>query len=115
MNLNLRKIVRLVKVEKGFTLIEMMIVIMIISVLLLIAVPSLTKNNDVVEAKSCEATVKVAQTQVAAYKADVGTLPASIDVLVEDEYLDMDEASCPGGEPLTISDGKVAAGVKPTS
>ena len=115
MNLKLRKLRCLLQQEKGFTLIEMMIVIMIISVLLLIAVPSLTKNNAVVEAKSCEATVKVAQTQVAAYKADQGALPASIDVLVEGEYLDMEEATCPGGEPLTISEGKVAAGAKPTS
>nr|WP_255648095.1 competence type IV pilus major pilin ComGC [Pseudalkalibacillus hwajinpoensis] len=99
---------RLVKQEKGFTLIEMMIVIMIISVLLLIAVPGLTKNNDVVEEKSCEATIKVAQTQVAAYKANENKLPASIDDLVADEYLDMEETTCPGGETLTITGGKVA-------
>ncbi|WP_226656969.1 competence type IV pilus major pilin ComGC [Pseudalkalibacillus hwajinpoensis] len=106
--MKLRKWLRLVKQEKGFTLIEMMIVIMIISVLLLIAVPGLTKNNDVVEEKSCEATIKVAQTQVAAYKANENKLPASIDDLVADEYLDMEETTCPGGETLTITGGKVA-------
>ncbi|WP_414635128.1 competence type IV pilus major pilin ComGC [Bacillus sp. NTK071] len=111
----MRKLIHLVNQEKGFTLIEMMIVIMIISVLLLIAVPSLTKNNEVVEGKSCEATVKVAQTQVAAYKADKKAFPASIDDLVSEKYLDMEEATCPGGQPLTITNGKVAAGAKPTS
>ncbi|WP_255436058.1 competence type IV pilus major pilin ComGC [Pseudalkalibacillus hwajinpoensis] len=111
----MRKLVHLVKQEKGFTLIEMMIVIMIISVLLLIAVPSLTKNNEVVEDKSCEATAKVAQTQVAAYKADHKTYPASIEVLVTDDYLDMDDASCPGGQPLILTGGKVTIGAKPTS
>lgn len=105
--MKLRKWLRIVKQEKGFTLIEMMIVIMIISVLLLIAVPGLTKNNEVVEDKSCEATIKVAQTQVAAYKANENKLPASIDDL--DGYLDMEETTCPGGETLTIdSEGKVA-------
>ena len=111
----MRKLIHLVKQEKGFTLIEMMIVIMIISVLLLIAVPSLTKNNEVVEGKSCEATVKVAQTQVAAYKADEKAYPASMDVLVSQGYLDMEEATCPGGEPLTITNGKVTAVAKPTT
>lgn len=106
--MKLRKWLRMLKQEKGFTLIEMMIVIMIISVLLLIAVPGLTKNNDVVEEKSCEATIKVAQTQVAAYKANENKLPASIDDLVAGDYLDMEETTCPGGEALTITDGKVA-------
>ncbi|MCA0171089.1 competence type IV pilus major pilin ComGC [Bacillus sp. RAR_GA_16] len=107
--MKLRKWLRIVKQEKGFTLIEMMIVIMIISVLLLIAVPGLTKNNEVVEDKSCEATIKVAQTQVAAYKANLNKLPASIDDLAGEGYLDMEETTCPGGETLTIdSEGKVA-------
>ncbi|QHA92546.1 competence type IV pilus major pilin ComGC [Bacillus sp. N1-1] len=105
--MKLRKWISLFKQEKGFTLIEMMIVIMIISVLLLIAVPGLTKNNKVVEEKSCEATIKVAQTQVAAYKANENKLPAAIDDLVTEEYLDMEETTCPGGEALTITDGKV--------
>ncbi|MDO6655141.1 competence type IV pilus major pilin ComGC [Anaerobacillus sp. 1_MG-2023] len=105
--MKIRKWLGLIKDEKGFTLIEMMIVIMIISILLLIAVPGLTKNNEVVEAKSCEATIKVAQTQVAAYKANFGSYPTSINDLVSEEYLDMDEVTCPGGEELTVADGKV--------
>ena len=32
--------------QKGFTLIEMLIVLLIISVLILITVPNLTKHND---------------------------------------------------------------------
>ncbi|MGG1686426.1 competence type IV pilus major pilin ComGC [Pseudalkalibacillus sp. NRS-1564] len=105
--MKIRKWLGFIKGEKGFTLIEMMIVIMIISILLLIAVPGLTKNNEVVEAKSCEATIKVAQTQVAAYKANVGSYPTSINDLVLEEYLDMDEVTCPGGEELIVADGKV--------
>lgn len=104
----MRKIRSFIKGENGFTLIEMMIVIMIISMLLLIAVPSLSKNNDVVGAKSCEATVKVAQAQVGAYKAEKGSYPATIDELVTEKYLDSNGATCPGGKALTISDGVVA-------
>ncbi|WP_377888525.1 competence type IV pilus major pilin ComGC [Alkalihalobacillus sp. R86527] len=97
-----------IKTEKGFTLIEMMIVIMIISMLLLIAVPSLTKNNEVVEEKSCDATVKVVQAQAAAYKADTDSMPVSVNDLVSEGYLDENNAKCPGGEALTISNGVVS-------
>lgn len=40
--------------QKGFTLIEMLIVLLIISVLILITVPNLTKHNDTVDEKGCE-------------------------------------------------------------
>ena len=104
----MRRIIAAIKKEQGFTLIEMMIVIMIISMLLLIAVPSLTKNNEVVEDKSCEATVKVVQAQAAAYKADTDSMPVSVNDLVDGGYLDQANAKCPGGEALTISNGVVS-------
>ncbi|SFG11343.1 competence type IV pilus major pilin ComGC [Sporolactobacillus nakayamae] len=68
--------------ERGFTLIEMMIVLFIISILLLIAVPNMTKSNTVVMGKSTEATVKLVQSQVAAYQMDNnGALPESLEDL----------------------------------
>ncbi|KPD01109.1 ComG operon protein 3 precursor [Geobacillus sp. BCO2] len=41
--------------QKGFTLIEMLIVMMVISVLLLIAIPNITKHNSMINSKGCEA------------------------------------------------------------
>lgn len=75
--------------ERGFTLIEMMIVLLIISVLLLIAVPNMMKSQDVVQSKSTQATVKLVQSQVAAYQMDNdGKLPESLDVLLQQNYVD---------------------------
>ena len=45
--------------ERGFTMIEMMIVLLIITVLLLIAVPNMVKNNHVAQSKGCEATIQL--------------------------------------------------------
>ncbi|WP_270180588.1 competence type IV pilus major pilin ComGC [Alkalihalobacillus sp. CinArs1] len=104
----------LIKKEAGFTLIEMMIVIMIISMLLLIAVPSLTKNNEVVGEKSCDATVKVVKAQVAAYKADNDSLPTSISTLTSEGYLEEGATVCPSGEAITI-DGSGVVSVESTS
>ena len=44
-----------IKNEKGFTLIEMMIVLLIISVLILIAIPNVTKHSKSIDAKGCAA------------------------------------------------------------
>lgn len=39
--------------EKGFTLIEMMIVLFVISILLLITIPNVTKNQSSITEKGC--------------------------------------------------------------
>jgi len=44
--------------QKGFTLIEMMVVLLIISVLILIAIPNVTKHSATIDDKGCEAYVK---------------------------------------------------------
>ncbi len=55
----LRKIMKRVKNEKGFTLIEMLVVLMVISILLIITVPNITKNQSSIQEKGCEAFVKM--------------------------------------------------------
>lgn len=92
--------------QAGFTLIEMLIVIIIISTLLLIAVPNMSKSNEVVGKKSCEVTIDLLQSQVGAYEIDTGGLPADLNVLITDKYVD--SVVCPNGDPLTLTtDGKV--------
>ncbi len=49
----------LFKNERGFTLIEMMIVLLVISVLLFIAIPNVTKQSGSINAKGCEAFVNI--------------------------------------------------------
>jgi competence protein ComGC len=94
------------KNEYGFTLIEMMIVLLIISVLMLIALPSMTKNNAIVKSLGCEATIDLVQGQVGAYEAEVGSLP-TIDQLFDGDYIDT--KVCPDKQPLLIDgEGKVS-------
>ena len=45
--------------EQGFTLIEMMIVLLIISVLILIAIPNVTKHSKSIDEKGCAAYVNI--------------------------------------------------------
>jgi competence protein len=55
---------------KAFTLVEMLIVLLIISVLLLLFVPNLTKQKDAVNDKGKAAVVKVVESQAELYSLD---------------------------------------------
>lgn len=61
---------QLLKQQKGFTLIEMLIVLFIITVLILIAIPNVTKHFSTVDDKGCKAYVSMVQGQVEAYRID---------------------------------------------
>jgi len=94
------------KNEKGFTLVEMLIVLMIISTLLLITIPNIASNNNMVQQKGCDALIKLAETQAQAYRIETGDLPTDLATLVDDNYLE--QSTCPGGEQLEFtSDGSV--------
>jgi competence protein ComGC len=90
------------KNEKGFTLIEMMIVLLIISVLLIITIPNIGKYNANVNTKGCSAYVKMVEAQVQAYKMDNGTYPANTQTLVSEGYLRKNESACPDTTNIII-------------
>lgn len=95
------------KNERGFTLIEMMIVLMIISTLLLITIPNVTKNNAVVNKKGCAALVQLIEAQVQAYEMEKGAIPPNLDTLVTEKYIKT--KTCPGGgEVILAADGAVS-------
>jgi len=104
------------KSEKGFTLVEMLIVLLIISVLILITVPNVSKHFTSIDEKGCDAYIKMVQGQVQAYKIDNKKYPDSIATLKTDGYLGKDvEATCPNGDPVNIDDtGKVTVSSNPT-
>lgn len=93
--------------EKAFTLVEMLIVLMIITVLILLIIPNLANRSTDVHDKGCEALVGLVQGQVSAYQLDTGSLPSSLDELVEKEYIEAEQTTCQNGNALTYSGGKV--------
>ncbi|SDK55161.1 competence type IV pilus major pilin ComGC [Sediminibacillus albus] len=90
------------KNDKGFTLIEMLIVLTIISVLLILILPNLSDKNEDVQSKGCTALVEMAASQVQAYQIDNGIEPDSIDKLLEDNYLKTDTCAN-GSKQLQLS------------
>lgn len=85
----------------GFTLLEMLMVIFIISLLLLLTIPNITKHKEGVSNTTCEAYADMAQTQATAYEIAEKEEPASIDSLVSEGYIP--SATCENGIPLEMT------------
>lgn len=101
--------------EKGFTLIEMLIVLLIISVLILVTIPNVTKHFGTVDDKGCDAYMAMVQGQVQSFKIDENKYPKVEDLQVK-EYLGEGDVACPNGDPIEISDtGVVSTGTKATT
>ncbi len=96
------------KNERGFTLIEMLIVLLVISILLIITIPNVTKHQSSIQGKGCEAFVKMVQGQVQAFEMDHNKWPTSVSELESGGYLI--QTTCPNGDAINIdAEGKVTS------
>lgn len=91
---------RIVKNNKGFTLLEMLMVIFIISILLLLTIPNITKHKDSVEETGCEAYADMVQTQATAYELAEGEVP-TLAQLQASGYIP--STTCEDGSALVLS------------
>jgi len=71
----------------AFTLLEMLIVLLVISVLLLLFIPNLSDKRTAINEQGQAALEKVISTQVEMYTLDKNSAPASLDELKQSEYI----------------------------
>ena len=95
--------------SKGFTLLEMVVVMIIISILLLLTIPNVSRVISSVDSKACSAMTKVVDAAIAQFELDYGTVPGSVSDLVNGGYLEQDQTKCSDGTPLSIVDGHCVA------
>jgi general secretion pathway protein G len=104
--------------EEGFTLIEMLIVVIILGILAAVVVFGVSTFRKDSAAKACTTDVKSVETAAQAYKAKNGAYPtgatdaARINVLVTGEYL-KSAPSTTNGYVVTLTDGGGVAGSTP--
>lgn len=98
------------KNEKGFTLIEMLIVLSIITVLIILIVPTLANKSGEVHETGCNALKKTVQSQVAAYQLENSKAPSDLDQLESAGFISSEQRTCRNGVNLKLKDGKVQGG-----
>jgi len=92
------------KQEKAFTLVEMLIVLLIISVLILLIVPNLTNKSKNIHQKGCSALVSLVESQVVSFKLDRGRLPNDLTELVEEKYIKSEQLVCENNKIIVMNE-----------
>jgi len=95
--------------RKGFTLVEMMIVVLIIGILVTIALPNFLKAREMAQSRACAANMKTIQAALETYlmatrKGPTFALSSNdlINELVDDGYLKV-PPRCPAGGTYSLS------------
>lgn len=91
--------------KKGFTLLEMLMVMFIIAVLLMLTIPNITKHKEGVDERGCLTYADTVQTQVSAYEMAEGELPTSLEQLVSAGYIP--STTCKNGKGLILNGSEV--------
>ncbi|WP_227765939.1 type II secretion system protein GspG [Zhaonella formicivorans] len=78
---------KLLKDEKGFTLIELMVVVVIIGILAAIAVPAFSNSSDKAKVSKAKADLRTLESALAVYYAENNFYPNSLNDLVTGKYI----------------------------
>ena len=92
--------------KKGFTLLEMVVVITVLSILFLLTIPNIQKVLNIVDDKGCEALIKVVDSSIIQYRLVFGDNPVSVNDLVNADLISQQQTQCSNGDSIYISNGQ---------
>ena len=72
--------------KNGFTILEMMIVMLIVALLLLITLPNIQQKEKIIRNKGCEALLEIVNSQIMLYEIDQLETPTSVQELIDFGY-----------------------------
>ena len=92
--------------KKGFTLLEMIVVVSVITLLFLLSIPNIQKVLNLFEKKGCEAQLKVIDAAILEYKIEFKEIADNIDQLVVADYILEEQTYCQNNDRIVIIDGQ---------
>lgn len=95
--------------KKGFTMLEMIIVVCILSILFLLTIPNIQNVINIVDDKGCQALIKVVDAAIMEYKLQYDEYPSDIVDLVNAGLLSEQQTKCSNNKAIYISDGQAYA------
>ena len=94
--------------KKGFTVLEMILVLSVISLIFLITLPNIQQKNKIIHTKGCDALTSVVDSQILLYEVENLVTPGSISDLIEKGYLKEGQNRCPNGSMIEIVNGQAS-------
>lgn len=95
--------------KKGFTLLEMVIVLAVLTTIFVLAIPNIQKVLMIVESKGCDAQVKIIDSAILQYKLKHDSLPYSLGELLSEGLISEKQMTCQNGQTISIMDGQAYA------
>jgi type II secretion system protein G len=89
------------KSRKGFTLVELLIVVLILGALAAIAIPRITEGAKTAKINACKTNIDLINSQIEMYNANNGTWP-TIDQITAATYFPDGAPECPFGTAYAI-------------
>ncbi len=88
--------------RKGFTLIELIIVVAILGILAMIAIPRITTTTATARTNTCKTNQATMDTQIEMYNADTGGYPSWSTLYEDANYFPDGEPNCPSSGTYTM-------------
>lgn len=92
--------------KTAFTILEMMLVLLVISVILLLVIPNIVNKQTIIKEKGCQAQIEIINSQILLFEIEFGKMPNSIQELIDSELITAKQSICATGEQIEIVDGQ---------
>lgn len=92
--------------KKGFTLIEMMIVMMAIALLFMLTIPNISKTISIIETSGCKSQVSLVDTAILQYKLENNRFPLHMEDLISAGFLKEEQRFCQNRREITIENNQ---------
>jgi len=95
------------RVQRGFTLVELLVVVLILGALAAIAIPRISQSAESAKINACNTNVDLINSQIELYFANTGDWPKKLDDIVDNEdYFPDGPPECPLGTDYSYDSDK---------